>query len=170
MDAIEVLTDSFQRIHELVPATLEGLGEDALLWRPDPEANTIAWLLWHVARIEDDHLAGIADREQEWTAGGWAPRFGLDAAATDIGYGHTSEEVGAVRPDDGPRTLRDYHDRVASRTLEDLEALDPDHLDRVVDDSYDPPVTVGVRLVSVVGDGLQHLGQAAYLRGLYERR
>jgi hypothetical protein len=169
MKATEALTDSFQRIRALVEATLEGLDEAALTWRPDPEANTIAWLVWHLARIEDDHIAGVTDRDQVWASDAWAERFGLEPGAMDIGYGHSPEEVAAVRPE-GAQTLLAYHDEVTGRTLVDLEGLDADDLDRVVDDAWDPPVTAGIRLLSVVGDCLQHLGQAAYVRGMWERR
>ena len=51
-------------------------------------------------------------------------------------------------------------------TLAYLSRVTSEELDRVVDRRWDPPVTAGVRLVSVVGDCLQHLGQAAYVRGL----
>ena len=169
MDAFVVLTDAFQRIRALVPRTLDGLDRDALTWRPDPDANTIAWLVWHLTRIQDDHLAGAAGGGQVWTEADWASRFGLETGAMDLGYGHSTEEVGRIRPD-GVQPLLEYHDHVADRTARKLGALAAGDLDRVLDASYDPPVTVGARLVSVIGDGLQHLGQAAYVRGLYERR
>ena len=66
--------------------------------------------------------------------------------------------------------LHDYFSAVHASTVETLSAMPIDDLDRVVDPSWDPPVTVAVRLVSVADDMAQHLGQAAYLRGLLERR
>lgn len=169
MDATDALTDSFQRISALVERTLDGLDEDALTWRPDPEANTIAWLVWHLTRVADDHVAGVMAHDQVWTTNGWAERFGLEPGAMDLGYGHSTEQVGAIQSD-GTQSLLAYHARVAEQTLADLRGIDDDNLDRVIDDSFDPPVTAGVRLLSVVGDCLQHLGQAAYVRGMYERR
>ena len=53
-----------------------------------------------------------------------------------------------------------------ARTVAHLAGLSEADLDRVVDERWDPPVTLGVRLVSVISDDLQHAGQAAYLRGL----
>ncbi|MDX1691485.1 MAG: DUF664 domain-containing protein [Acidimicrobiia bacterium] len=169
MDATELLTDAFRRVEDLVRTTVDGLDADGLTYRPDAEANPIGWLVWHLTRIEDDHVAEIAGREQAWTAAGWADAFGMSPDPDDTGFGHTSEQVAAHCPTDSG-LLVDYHEVVSARTREWLDAANPDDLDRVIDRRWDPPVTVGVRLVSVIGDALQHLGQAAYVRGLWERR
>jgi hypothetical protein len=169
MEAAEVLSDAVSRIRDLVVHTVGDLPAEALVWRPDPEANSIGWLVWHLTRIQDDHVADIAGLDQVWDADGWAERFGLPAGATDTGYGHGPAEVAALRPDDAG-ALVEYHDAVAARTAKVLAGYGPADLDRVIDEAWDPPVTAGVRLVSVVGDDLQHVGQAAYLRGLWERR
>lgn len=168
MDTKDVLTDAYTRIQGLVRRIAGGLDDDALAYRPDADANSIAWLLWHLTRVQDDHVSEIAGREQAWVMDGWAQRFGMEPDPSDTGYGHTSEQVAAVQP--GAPDVIEYHDAVASRTLEYLETIDADELDRIVDRSWDPPVTVGVRLVSVIGDCYQHAGQAAYVKGLYERR
>lgn len=168
MKTSEVLSDCIDRVREQVPGIVEGLDEDALAWRPDKEANSIAWLLWHLTRIEDDHIAGVAGTGQAWTDDGWMARFELPLPAEDHGYGHSSEQVAAVRvPGD---LLAGYHDAVAERAQAYVRTLGDDDLDRVVDENWDPPVTLGVRLVSVVCEINQHVGQAAYLRGLLERR
>lgn len=169
MDATEILTDAFQRTRGLVHRVADGLDAEALAYRPDSEANSIAWLLWHATRVQDDHVSELAGHEQAWTADGWAGRLDLPFDPADIGFGHTAEQVAAVRPD-GPEILVDYHDTVVANTLDYLGTLTAGDLDRIVDHSWDPPVTMGVRLVSVVNDQLQHLGQAAYVRGLVERR
>ncbi|QXC59450.1 DinB family protein [Aquihabitans sp. G128] len=163
----ELLTDAFGRIHELVASTLDGAAEATLTYRPDAEANSIAWLVWHLSRIQDDHVAGLAGTEQAWTADGWADRFGLPFDAGDTGYSHSSEDVAAVQV--GTDLLTGYHEAVNARTETYLAGVTPDELERVVDEHWDPPVTASVRLVSVISDCLQHLGQAAYVRGLAER-
>ena len=167
--ALGVLRDAFDRVHEELPSVVDGLATEALLWRPDAEANPIGWLVWHLSRVQDDHLAGVGEMEEVWTAGGWADRFELPYPTDTIGYGQSADEVAAFRVD-GPALLLGYHQGVHELTSDVLGRLDPDGLDRVVDDSWDPPVTAAVRLVSVVNDVTQHLGQAAYLRGLVERR
>ncbi|MGH3441289.1 MAG: mycothiol transferase [Nitriliruptorales bacterium] len=169
MEVGEVLADAFTRGRENVRRVTDGLDAEALAYRPDPDANSIAWLVWHATRVHDDHVSEIAGEDQAWIANGWADRFGLpfDRAAT--GFGHSSEEVGAVRPD-GRELLVGYHKDVVERTLAYLDTLEPADLDRIIDRRWDPPVTVGARLVSVVNDQTQHLGQAAYVRGMLERR
>ena len=161
MDARDLLIDEFQRIQELYD-DLAGSAVD-LHERPSGTGNPIAWLLWHTARVQDDHVAGVAGVSQAWDD--FSSRFGLPFAHGDIGYGHTSEEVSAVRIPD-PSVLVAYHSAVHQLTLSYLSRVTPEELDRVIDRRWDPPVTAGVRLVSVVGDCLQHLGQAGYVRGL----
>jgi hypothetical protein len=168
MTPSELLLDSFGRLPDLVHAAVDGLTADQLRARVDPQANTIGWLVWHLTRVQDDHVARAFDVEQLWTSDGWQDRFGLPFEPADIGYGHSPEQVAAVRVDDGALLTR-YTDAVVARSLDLLRAVTAADLDRVVDRSWDPPVTLGVRLVSVLDDDLQHVGQAAFVRGLLER-
>lgn len=169
MTPSDLLQDQFRRILEATTRTLDAMPDSELGWRPDPESNTVAWLAWHTARVQDDHVAHVAGTEQAWVEGGWARRFGLPDGTMDTGYGHEPEQVAAIRP--GSATvLVDYLGQVTDRTLAFLDDLTGDDLDRVVDDSWDPPVTLGVRLNSVLGDNWQHVGQAAHVRGQWERR
>jgi len=163
----DLLRDQFERIRDLAVRIADDLPDQDLGWRPDEQSNSVAWLLWHVARIQDDHLAALSTVDQQWVSGGWARRFGLDDGMDDTGYGHTPEQVAAIQP--GSSTLLvDYLTAVTDQTLALLDTIEPDDLDRVVDDSWDPPVTMGVRLNSVVGDNFQHLGQAGMVRGLHD--
>ena len=168
MDVCGVMTEAYGRITEIVRRAVDDLDAERLAFRPDPDANSIAWLVWHLTRIQDHHVSQIAGREQAWTAEGWADRLDMPADPDDTGYGHTSAQVAAVRPA-GPEQLIGYHEAVTARTAEYIAMLDADELDRIVDRSFDPPVSVGVRLVSVLSDNLQHAGQAGYVRGLGER-
>ena len=166
MDPRELLTDQFERIRELYAGIADGLDAETAHHRPEGTGNPIAWLLWHTARVQDDHLADLSGEQQAWTE--WSARFDLPFEPGDIGYGHTSAEVDSVRIDSFEE-LAGYHRAVHERSLEYLRRVDATELDRVVDERWDPPVTAGVRLVSVVGDCLQHLGQAAYVKGLPTR-
>lgn len=160
-----VLLDAYGRVPPLAREVVEGLTLDQVLERPAPDANPIAWLLWHLARVQDAQIAELAGWDQLWVTDGWAPRFGLDPDPANHGYGHTSAQVAMVRPE-SPEVLLAHLDAVDARSREYLSALSATDLDRVVDERYDPPVTLGVRLVSIVDDCLQHVGQAAYVRGL----
>jgi hypothetical protein len=167
MRSTDILTDAFGRVGDGVVRLLDGLDDDALVWRPDPSANTVAWLVWHIGRVVDAQVADVAGTDEVWTSGGWAARFALpfDDAAT--GYGQSPEQVGQVRAP--AELLRGYVDATQEATLAYVASLADDDLDRVVDEGWDPPVTLGVRLVSIVGDATQHLGQASYVKGLWQR-
>jgi uncharacterized damage-inducible protein DinB len=167
MHARDILIDGYGRIREEVHAAVEGLDAERLAARPAPGTNSVAWLVWHLTRVQDDHVADAAGLEQVWTAQDWHGRFGLDLPAADTGFGHDAARVAAVRVD-SPDLLTGYHDAVHEQTLGFLRGLTAAELERIVDERWDPPVTLGVRLVSVLSDDLQHVGQAAYVRGLLE--
>jgi hypothetical protein len=165
MDVREVFEDFFGRVDENVRAVVAGLSADQLAWAPESGANPIGWQVWHLARVQDSHITELLGGDEVWVSGSWAARFGLEPDADNTGYGHTAEEVAAVRAE-GPDALTGYYDAVRARTTELLATLDPAELDRIVDRRWDPPVTLGVRLVSIVDDCAQHVGQAAYVRGI----
>jgi len=169
VNGADLLVDAFERVRQSVHAVADGLSAEQLAQRVDSDANSIAWLLWHLTRVQDDHVSEVAGVEQVWTSAGWHERFGLPFEPRETGYGHGSEQVAAVRPD-SPGLLTGYHDAVFERTVEFVKGLEDADFDRVVDDSWTPPVTLGVRLVSVVNDCTQHVGQAAFARGVVTRR
>jgi uncharacterized damage-inducible protein DinB len=164
MDQSGVLADAFNRVAEFVHEVLDELDPDDLVWQPEEGGNTIGWLVWHLTRIQDDHVAHVAGLEQVWTAQGWADSMKLPFDLADTGYGHSAAEVAQVQV--SGQDLVEYFDAVHAQTQQFVATLSADDLDRVVDTRWDPHVTLGVRLVSVVSDDLQHVGQAAYVRGL----
>lgn len=165
METSELLEDSFGRIGTIVAAVLDGLEPEKLNWRPGGTGNSIAWLLWHLCRAQDEQLADVAGAESVWAADGYAARFGFDLDPADTGYGHSHAQVSAVQLD-STELLREYHEAVLARSLEFVRQLDGAALDKIVDQRWNPPVTLGVRLVSIVDDCIQHGGQAAYVKGL----
>lgn len=169
MDVAAVYLELYGRIPPLCEAVVARLEVDDLTRRPTTDANPIGWLVWHLTRVQDHHVSELLDTRQCYLGdGGWPARFGLDPDPNDIGYGHTSAQVAAVRPESA-QTLLEYHQVVNERTRAYLARLTAADLDRVVDTRWDPPVTLGVRLVSIADDSLQHCGQAAYVRGLLGR-
>jgi hypothetical protein len=165
MTGIELLAQAFTTIRDLGHSAVEDLRSDQLNHQVADGANPVGWLVWHLARVQDDHVADVAAAEQVWTAAGWVDRFDLPFDAEATGYGHSPEQVGQVSIESG-ELLTGYLDAVTGATLTYLDSLADSDLDRVVDESFDPPVTLGVRLLSVVGDDLQHAGQAAFARGM----
>jgi hypothetical protein len=165
MDVAPLLLDLFGRIPPLARSAVADLDAERLTARPGPDANPIAWLVWHLTRVQDSHVAELVEADQLWATGDWAAAMGLDPDPDDTGYGHSTARVATVRPS-GPEPLVEYLAAVSARTDDLLRGLTPGDLDRVVDRGWDPPVTLGVRLVSVADDCLQHAGQAQYVRGL----
>lgn len=169
MDATDLLIEGFGRVPEHVREVVDGLDADALSTVPEPGANPIGWLVWHLTRVADSYVAELTGTEQQWVSGDWAAAFGLEPDPGNSGYGHTVDQVAAVRPT-GPEVVVGYHSAVHDRLTRYLEGVGPEDLDEVIDRSWDPPVTLGVRLVSILDDQVQHAGQARYLRGILDRR
>ncbi len=161
----DLLLEIYGRIPPLAQGAVEGLDTDQLTWAPAPVANPIGWLVWHLTRVQDHHVAELLETDQLWLSGPWAKGCGLDPDPANTGYGHDEEAVRSVRPENGA-VLLDYLAAVDARTRTMLKGLTEADLDRVVDTRWNPPVTMGVRLVSIADDCLQHVGQAAYVRGL----
>ncbi|MGE3286967.1 MAG: DUF664 domain-containing protein [Pseudonocardia sp.] len=162
--AADLLTDALGRVRENAHDVVGELSPEQLAYRVDGRGNPIGWLVWHLARVADDHLSEAAGVEQRWTAAGWAQRFGRDPDPADTGYGHTAAQVAAFRSQ--AADLHGYVDAVWEESIAFVLGLSAADLDRIVDERWDPPVTLAVRLVSVVDDAAQHVGQAAYVRGL----
>ena len=169
MELHEVLHDLFDRITEHVHEAVDGLDPDALATPPEPGANPIGWLVWHLTRVQDHHMSEILDAEQVWITGRFATRFGVAADPQNTGYSHSWKDVMSIRPESA-EALIEYYEAVDSRTREFLATTTPEDLDRIVDKRWDPPVTLGVRLISIADDDIQHAGQASYVRGIFDRR
>jgi uncharacterized damage-inducible protein DinB len=168
MTATDVILDGFGRIREIVHDVLDGISQQQLDHRLDADANSIGWLIWHLTRVQDDHIAGAGDLDQVYLSQGWADQFGLPLDPADMGYGHDTGQVALVQAT--ASLLSDYHDATYAQTTEFVSSLTESDLARVVDKRWDPPVTMSVRLVSVLADDLEHAGQAAFVRGILERR
>lgn len=167
MPTNELVIAAFERIKQIVHESIEGLTTDELTFRPNNSANSIAWLIWHLTRIQDDHIADLASQEQVW-AQGWFDRFKLPFKKDATGYGQTAKEVASVQA--SSELLLGYHDEVHATTVEYVSKLTESDYRRLVDKRWDPPVTLVVRLVSIISDDLQHAGQAAYVRGLLDEK
>ena len=165
MTSAEVLTDAFERVQETVHEAVEGLSPAQLATRLDDDANSIAWLCWHLTRVQDDHVADAFEVDQVWPP--FRKRFDLPFGPGATGYGHSSRQVALVRVT--ADLLTEYHDAVHEQTVALVSGVTDADLSRVVDERWDPPVTLGVRLVSVISDCLQHAGQAAFVRGILLR-
>jgi Protein of unknown function (DUF664) len=163
----QLLSEAFERIRTVVDSALKDASIEVLTFRADPGANTIAWLIWHLTRVQDDHITALVGGEEVWTEGAWFDRFDLPFDPKATGYGQSASDVAAVRAD--AELLSGYYDATHSRTIDYLRTLTETDFARIVDTSWNPPVTLGVRLVSILSDDLQHAGQASFIRGLATR-
>jgi len=169
MELNELLIELFGRVDEEVHTAVDGLDADALTKSPADGANPIGWLVWHLTRVQDDHMADVMDTEQVWVTGDWGSRFGVVSDASNTGFGHSPDDVSSIHPQSA-QALLDYYEAVAAPTRRFLASVTAKDLDRIVDKRWNPPVTLGVRLVSIVDDEIQHAGQANYVRGLLDHR
>lgn len=159
----ELVVDAFERVKGIVHKTVKGLSGDDLTFRPGEAANSIAWLIWHLTRIQDDHIAELASTEQVWSKS-WHLKFALPFKESETGYGHNSNDVAEVQTNS--QLLLEYYDAVHESTIKYIHSLKTEDYQKIVDKRWDPPVTLAARLISVISDDLQHAGQAAYIRGL----
>ena len=168
MEGAALISDALGRVNQGLHRALDGVSADLLCRLPTPDTNSMAWLAWHLTRVQDHHLSDLAGLPQLWASGGWHARFGMAADDSETGTGHTSEQVAAFKVG-SPDALLEYNDAVYERTKTYLATLKPGGLDEVLDEpQYDPKPTVGARLVSVVSDNTQHAGQVGYLRGYFQ--
>lgn len=167
MDSSDVLIDAARRPVAAAGQVLRGISPETLHARPAGRGNSIAWLVWHAARQMDAQLAALSGADQVWSVGGWAARLGIPRGRQAVGFGDTAGDVAGLRVAD-PGLLLGYVRGVADVFIAYVAGLSAADLAVVVDTSWDPPVTRGVRLVSLIDDAVAHLGQAAYARGLVE--
>lgn len=163
----DLLLDLLSRVREHAHAALDSTPEDRLAQPPAEGTNTVAWLVWHLTRGLDEQAAEVLGYPAVWEAEGWRERMDLSLPAGAHGYGMGYDEVLRVQP--SGEHLRGYLDAASVPAAAALRSVTDDDLDRVVDDRYDPPVTLAVRLVSILDDCIQHAGQAAYASGILAR-
>ena len=165
MEGNAIVIDALGRIQNTIRRVLDGMTPDQLYYRPAENSNSTAWVIWHLTRVQDHHISDMGGLEQLWTSDGWHARFGMEADVKNTGTGHTPGDVAKIRPD--AETLQSYYDAVYERTKTVLSSLTSEDMDRELDEpQYNPLPTVGVRCASIISDNTQHVGQAAYIKGL----
>ena len=168
MEGAEVIKDGLTRINRILHRALTDVAADVLCRQPTPDTNTMAWLAWHLTRVHDDHLADLIGGPELWVSDKWHERFNMPPDESNIGTGHTIEQMAAVKVDSAD-VLLGYADAVLARTVTYLDGLKAADLDVEINEpQWDPLPTVGVRLVSVILDNTQHAGQVAYLKGYFQ--
>ena len=168
MDAKDIVLDALERIRSSLHRTLDDLTLEEVHQQPQSDVNSIAWLAWHLTRVQDTSIAGLMGEEHLWVSHGWHAKFDMEPDSANDGFGHTPEQVSTFRVP-STETLLDFHDHVCERSKAYVARLEAEDFNRTLNEpQWQPLPTVGVRLVSVISDNLQHAGQAAYLRGMLQ--
>ncbi len=167
MHTHELLLDAARRPQDAAASVLAGITDETLHALPDGRGSSIAWLVWHAARQQDVQIAELAAVDQVWVTGDWAARLGVHRGPDALGFGDAHADVAELHIAD-PALLLAYLNDVVDAVCAYASGLTQDDLAEVIDTSWDPPVTRGVRIVSTIDDMVIHVGQAAYVRGLLE--
>jgi len=163
MEFQQLLVGVFEQASQTLEKALDGLTQDELNYLPNPDCNSIAWLTWHLTRVQDSAISSLMGREQCWIADKWYSKFGRNPDPNDRGVGHSSEDVSNFKSPDS-KTLLDYYCAVFKHTKEYISKLSTAELGREIDNPRSP--LVGLRIAAITHDNLQHVGQIAYLRGM----
>jgi len=162
MNAKDIIVASLNQSQGYLNRSLEGLTQEDVAWRPTDECNSIAFILWHFAQVEDFFVNRvIRQKPRLYDSDGWAGRLGTPA--NESGYGYTVEQLRAWPvPDLG--LLRAYADAVRKSTLDFLEQLPPEKTVELARPDR-PPDTIGGILSRIATEIALHTGQIDYLRG-----
>ncbi len=166
MEWQELIADGFSRVLEVLEPAFDGLTPADLDLRPNEQANSMGWTAWHLCRGADAQIAALMGANQVWTEKAWFTKFKMPPDPDNTGYGASSEEVGKFRSPE-PAVILGYYREIMAHTKKYLSSLGLSDLDRKLDETWFQPVpTVGIRLVSILADSLEHAGEIAYIRGL----
>ena len=161
MDAKEVILRSLEQSQGYLTQALDGLTQEEFAWSPTAECNNIAFILWHIARVEDFFVNRVIQREKELhEAEGWQEKLGTPVKA----YGLTVEELQAW-PVPKMEDLKVYANAVREKTLAFLGSIPPEKLDEVPRPDRSPD-SIGVTLGHMCTEVALHVGQICYLRGV----
>ena len=163
----QFIIDIFERTSQELEHTLDGLNVDELNQQPSPDSNSIGWLTWHLTRSHDRNISEVSGQEQLWISDEWYAKFNRQPNPAETGVGHSTQEAAAFRSPDS-QVILEYHRAVVERIKDYIRnRMSETELDR---ETHSPTLritaTVRARLLGIISEGLQHVGQAAYVRGL----
>lgn len=165
MNQKQLLIAGFERISGTLERTLNGLSVKDLNYQPKPDSNSMGWLVWHLTRWQDFQASQPLKKEQVWIEKKWYEKYGRPADPADTGMGHKEADLAKYRSPDAA-TLIGYNKEVLVRLKEYINSLTASDLDKVVEGTpFNPPPTVGMNLIGLWSDGMQHTGQVGYVRG-----
>ena len=163
-----MVRDLVHRTERDVLAVLDGLDHALLDRAVRPGTNSIGWLLWHLTRSHDRNVSELQNRQQLWLSDGWHERFGKAADPDETGYRHAPAQAASFRSP-AANVIAGYHRAVVEMIDDYLQQAPDEDPNRIVTSpTLGDSATVHLRLVGVLVEGLQHVGQAALLRGMLQ--
>jgi hypothetical protein len=163
MKCQQLISSIYDRLTEGLERALVGLTQEDLNYQPRPDSNSIGWLTWHLTRTQDQAIADLMGVEQLWIKEGWYLKFNRSANPQDTGSGHSPEDMASFKSPD-VKMLLAYYYSVVQRSKRCFYNLSETDLDREINHTRYP--TVAARIVGVISDNFQHVGQMAYVHGL----
>jgi len=163
MEAKELILMSLEQSQGYLNKALDGLTQEEAAWRPNAECNSIAFILWHMTRVEDFFVNRVIQRENElYEAEGWREKLGTPPKET--GYQYAAEQL-QTWPVPQLEVLRGYASSVIEKTLAFLKSVPPQKLSEVPHPDRSPD-SIGATLGHISTEIALHVGQIAYLRGV----
>jgi hypothetical protein len=165
----QVILGLLERATNQIKLATDGATDAQLYYRPTTNANSIAWLVWHLSRLQDLVTSSISGEAEIWSSDGWAEQFALppDLPNDATGWGDSTEQVAAFRVERA--TLFGYMEAAHRVARERVARLTPEQLGQSIawgtsqTPLYGPTWRV---LVTLLNDSIQHTGQINYIRGL----
>jgi hypothetical protein len=165
-----LILDGYDRMPQELEEVLKGLKKTDLDWQPKTECNSIGWTVWHLARVQDAQIAELMNEEQVYLKQKWYAKFERPTDPKDTGFGDTPQDVASFKSPSA-NVLSGYIRSTIDQSKTYINAISNTELDRVLDEPwFQPRPTVAVRLVSILADGHQHIGEASYIRGLLKAK
>ncbi|MQG34126.1 MAG: DinB family protein [SAR202 cluster bacterium] len=162
------IVEALRRNWEMVSAAVAEVDEDTLNTRPNPDSNSMSWLIWHMTRVTDRFIHyRIAGTPQIWTVESWYGKFCMPEDPQEYGLGWTNEQAAQWQAS-SKAVLMEYFDRVNTDAAQYLSAMTDADLERVIPFPAPPDtLTVKEALGNLIWDNIAHGGQVAYLRGFF---
>ncbi len=157
---------AIRQVHQRIQELVADLSDSQLSWSPTPRSHSLAFVLWHIPRCDDNYLrVHIQGHTEIWREEGWFQWWGLDSESTGM---MLDDGAAAQISLPGKNDLLSYARRVWDELAEFVAGLGPEELARPVDQvERTSGMTTGqVITTHIYGHDNRHLGEMEYVKGL----
>lgn len=166
MNTNEYIILCMNRAKDMLNKSIQGLTLDQALIFPSQQSNNIVWIIWHMTRGFDRRISLIAGDEQTWISEKWYIKYNLPNSASDLGIGHTMNDVKKIIPNN-ISVLTEYYESVHNKMLKLLNDNQKISFNNIIVETEN---TQKYELMRMVAGTLQHVGQINYIKGLIVNR